>query len=63
MRTRHLVAFLVVTALGGRAGAQTPTQSVWQAASGLLPTQVCPAWSLIDTSASDPVLAPTGLTI
>jgi hypothetical protein len=63
MRTPCFVAFLAVAALAGGAGAQTPTQSVWQAASGLLPTQVCPAWALVDTASSDPVLAPTGLTI
>ena len=63
MRTRHLVAVLVVAMIGGRADARTPTESAWQAASGLLPTQVCPAWTLMDTSAADPVLAPSGLTI
>jgi hypothetical protein len=60
---RLSLAVLFAAALTARAGAQTPTDAVWQASSGLLPTQVCPAWALTDTSASDPVLAPTGLTI
>jgi hypothetical protein len=63
MRARPLAITAVLAALASSAAAQTPTASVWQASSGLLPTQVCPAWSLMDTSASDPVLAPSGLTI
>ena len=63
MRSRPLALLVALAALVGPVGAQTPTESVWEASSGLLPTQVCPAWTLTDTSASDPVLAPTGLTI
>ena len=63
MRVRPLAILVALGALAGPAVAQTPTASVWQASSGLLPTQVCPAWTLTDTSASDPVLAPSGLTI
>jgi hypothetical protein len=58
-----LAVLIALGVLLGPAGAQTPTESVWEASSGLLPTQVCPAWTLTDTSASDPVLAPSGLTI
>jgi hypothetical protein len=58
-----LAILIALGVLLGPAGAQTPTESVWEASSGLLPTQVCPAWTLTDTSASDPVLAPSGLTI
>jgi hypothetical protein len=63
MRARPLAVLVALAALAGPTAAQTPTESVWQASSGLLPTQVCPAWTLTDTSASDPVLAPSGLTI
>ena len=63
MPARLLAILVALAALAGPAAAQTPTESVWQASSGLLPTQVCPAWALTDTSASDPVLAPSGLTI
>ena len=63
MRTRPFAILVLLAAFNGPAGAQAPTASVWEASSGLLPTQVCPAWSLTDTSTSDPVLAPSGLTI
>lgn len=53
-RVCSLIATMVATATIARA---QPVESVWDAASGLTPDQVCPAWTLVDTAAaSDPVL-------
>jgi len=53
----------LLAALAARADAQ-PTESVWEASSGLTPDQVCPSWTLIDTAAAtNPTLAAGVLTI
>jgi hypothetical protein len=50
-----MIAALAV--LAARASAQ-PMESVWQAAAGLRPDEVCPAWTLVDTApGADPDLA------
>ena len=56
--TRHSPRILIaaLAAFAARAHAQ-PTESAWQAAAGLRPDQVCPAWTLVDTApGADPVL-------
>ena len=60
-RISALAALALATALPGWVAAQ-PTESVWEASSGRLPTEVCPAWTLVDTAAgADPVLVAEGL--
>ena len=62
-RIFSLAALPFFAALARPVAAQ-PTQSVWEAASGLLPTQVCPAWTLVDTAAgADPTLGTGGLSL
>jgi hypothetical protein len=51
---RILIALLATFAADALA---QPTQSAWQAASGLRPDEVCPAWNLVDTAlGAQPVL-------
>jgi len=66
MRLTRLVASwtaAILLGLAARASAQ-PTEAVWDAASGRTADQVCPAWTLVDTTpGADPVLANGVLTL
>jgi hypothetical protein len=61
----HVITFLTVAIVAtARLAAAQPTESVWEASSGLTPDQVCPAWTLTDSAAAaDPVLAAGVLTL
>ena len=63
---RVMASLAVAAAVAGTAGpaAAQPAEAVWEAASGLTPDQVCPAWTLTDTApGADPVLANDALTL
>ena len=52
-----LATLTLLTAFAAGAHAQ-PTESVWEASSGLTPEQVCPPWTLVDTApGADPTFA------
>jgi hypothetical protein len=61
------LAWIVVTVLFAAAPSRVaaqPTEAIWEAASGLTPDQVCPAWTLVDTApGADPVLSGGVLTL
>jgi hypothetical protein len=48
-RTTALATVTLLAAFAAGTRAQ-PTESVWEASSGLSPEQVCPAWTLVDTA-------------
>jgi len=60
---RTVLGTFALLAFAAPAGAQ-PISAFWDASSGLLPNQVCPAWTTIDTNpTADPVIANGALTV